>query len=72
LVLWQKKKPTVETMHRIRKWLSTNNEWLAKGAHDGKKFTEECDYDEEKILQSYTWDFCRAKFKELYPTETFY
>jgi len=72
LVLWQHKEPTVETRHRLKKWLSTDNEWLAKGSHDGKKFTEDCVYDEEKILQSYTWDFCRAKFKSLYPTETFY
>jgi len=72
LVLWQKKKPTVETMYRLKKWMSTDNEWLAKGSHDGKKFTEDCNYNEEKVLESYTWDFCRAKFKELYPTETFY
>jgi len=72
LVLWQNKKPTVETRHRLKKWLETDNEWLIKGARDGKKFTEECNYDEEKILSTYTWDFCRSKFKSLYPTQTFY
>jgi len=72
LVLWQNKKPTVETRHRLKKWLQTNNEWLLKGSQDGKQFTEECEYDEEKILQTYTWDFCREKFKSLYPTETVY
>ena len=72
LVLWQNKKPTVETRHRLKKWLETDNEWLAKGSQDGKQFTEECEYDEDKILQTYTWDFCREKFKSLYPTETVY
>ena len=72
LVLWQSKKPTVETRHRLKKWLETDNEWLAKGSQDGKLFTEECEYDEDKILQTYTWDFCREKFKSLYPTETVY
>lgn len=72
LVLWQKKKPTVETRHRLKKWLGTDNLWLARGSHDGKSFTEECKFDEDKILQSYTWDFCRERFKSLYPTETFY
>ena len=72
LVLWQNKKPTVETNHRLKKWLETDNEWLAKGSQDGKQFTEECEYDEDKILQTYTWDFCREKFKSLYPTETVY
>ena len=72
LVLWQNKKPTVETRHRLKRWLETDNEWLSKGARDGKKFTEDCDYDEEKILQTYSWDFCRNRFKSLYPTQTFY
>ena len=72
LVLWQKQKPTVETRHRLKKWLETDNEWLSKGSQDGKHFTEECKFDEDKILQTYTWDFCREKFKQLYPTETFY
>ena len=72
LVLWQNKKPTVETRHRLKKWLETDNEWLAKGSQDGKQFTEECEYDESKILQTYTWDFCREKFKSLYPTEIVY
>ena len=72
LVLWQKNKPTVETRYRLHKWLNSDNEWLSKGATDGKKFTEECKFDENKILQSYTWDFCRDRFKQLYPTETFY
>ncbi len=72
LVLWHSKKPTVETSHRLKKWLNTDNEWLAKGSHDGKQFTEECEFEEDKILQTYTWDFCREKFKQLYPTETFY
>ena len=72
LVLWQSKKPTVETRHRIKKWLETDNKWLAKGSKDGKEFTEECEYDEDKILKTYTWDFCREKFKSVYPTETFY
>ena len=72
LVLWQNEKPTVETRYRLQKWLSTDNEWLAKGAKDGKQFTEDCLFNEDLILQSYTWDFCRNKFKQLYPTETFY
>jgi hypothetical protein len=72
LVLWQNNKPTVETRHRLKKWLETDNEWLAKGSHDGKKFTEECKYDESKLLQTYNWDFCRERFKSLYPTETVY
>ena len=72
LVLWQNSKPTVETRYRLKKWLETDNEWLAKGSHDGKKFTEECKYDESKLLQTYNWNFCREKFKSLYPTETVY
>ncbi len=72
LVLWQKKKPTVETKHRLSNWLKVENKWLLKGAMDGKKFTEDCNYDLEKILQTYTWDFCRSKFKSLYPSENFY
>lgn len=72
LVLWQEKKPTVETRHRLKRWLETDHVWLSKGALDGKQFVEHCEYDEEKILQTYSWDFCREKFKSLYPTETFY
>ena len=72
LVLWQEKKPTVETRFRLKKWLGTDNEWLSKGAQDGKRFAEECGYDESKILSTYTWEFCREKFKSLYPTEIFY
>jgi len=72
LVLWQEKKPTVETRFRLKKWLDTDNEWLSKGAQDGKRFAEECGYDESKILSTYTWEFCREKFKSLYPTEIFY
>jgi len=72
LVLWQKQRPTVETRYRLKKWLDTDNKWLAKGSVDGKQFTEESDFDEDIILQSYTWDFCREKFKSLYPTETVY
>ena len=72
LVLWQHRKPTIETGYRLKKWLDTDNKWLATGAMDGKQFTEEAEYDENKILQTYTWDFCREKFKSLYPTETFY
>ena len=72
LVLWQKQKPTVETKYRLKKWLDTDNKWLARGSLDGKQFTEESDFDEDIILQSYTWDFCREKFRSLYPTETFY
>ncbi len=72
LVLWQHRKPTIETGYRLKKWLDTDNKWLANGAMDGKQFTEESEYDEDKILQTYTWDFCREKFKSLYPTETFY
>ena len=72
LVLWQKQKPTVETNYRLSKWLKVDNEWLAKGAIDGKKFTEDCNYEIDKILSTYTWDFCRDKFRSLYPNETFY
>ena len=72
LELWQNKKPTVENRFRLKKWLETDNTWLRKGAEDGKNFTIESKYDEDVILQTYTWDFCRTKFKSLYPTETFY
>ena len=72
LVLWQNTKPTIETRHRLKKWLGTNNEWLRKGSQDGKAFTEECGFDEKKIIRSYTWDFCREKFRSLYPKETSY
>tara|TARA_B100000941_G_scaffold94149_1_gene65410 strand:+ start:195 stop:1520 length:1326 start_codon:yes stop_codon:yes gene_type:complete len=72
LVLWQNRKPTVETRHRLNKWLKTDNEWLAKGSNDGKQFTIECAYDEDKILQTYSWDFCREKFRSLYPKEILY
>ena len=72
LELWQNKKPTVENRFRLKKWLETDNHWLRKGAEDGKRFTIESKYNEEVILQTYTWDFCRKKFKSLYPTETFY
>ena len=72
LELWQNKKPTVENRFRLKKWLQTDNLWLRKGAVDGKKFTIESKYNEDVILQTYTWDFCREKFKSLYPTETFY
>jgi hypothetical protein len=72
LVLWNKNKPTVETKYRIEKWLSTSNKWLGRGANDGKQFVLDCNYNETQIKQSYTWDFCRKKFKELYPEEQYY
>ena len=52
--------------------MATEHKWLARGSKDAKDFVKECAYDEDKILKTYTWDFCRSKFKSLYPTETFY
>lgn len=72
LELWQEQKPTVENRFRLKRWLETKNKWLRKGAEDGKNFTIQSKYDEQTILQTYTWDFCRAKFKSLYPDETYY
>ena len=72
LILWNERKPTVETSYRLKKWMATEHKWLARGSKDAKDFVKECAYDEDKILQTYTWDFCRSKFKSLYPTETFY
>jgi len=72
LVYWNKNKPTVETSYRIKKWLDCENLWLQKGAKDGKQFTEESNFDIDKIQNTYYWDFCRDKFKTLYPNETSY
>ena len=72
LILWNEHKPTVETSYRLKKWKATEHKWLARGSKDAEDFVKECAYNEDKILQTYTWDFCRSKFKSLYPTETFY
>ena len=72
LVYWYKNKPTVENNFRIKKWLACDHEWLQKGAQEGKKFTEESNYNLDTILNTYSWDFCRAKFKQLYPNEPLY
>lgn len=72
LIYWNSIKPTVETAFRIKKWLDCDHIWLSKGAHDGKKFVEEIDYDYNELMHTYSWDFCRERFKSLYPTETFY
>ena len=72
LIYWQHHKPTVETNFRLGKWLSCENEWLRKGAIDGKKFTEEINFSETAILETYSWDFCRNRFKTAYPTEVYY
>ena len=72
LVYWNKKKPTVETAYRIQKWKKTDVQWLSAGAKDAVDFIEEIDYSYDELLQTYSWDFCRSKFKQLYPDETFY
>jgi hypothetical protein len=72
LIFWNHKRPTVETTFRIKKWLSTNNKWLAKGASDAKDFIESIEYSNELIKQTYTWEFVRNKFKTLYPAEQYY
>jgi len=72
LIYWNRKKPTVETTYRIRKWLECNHPWLSKGAIDGKKFVEEIDYNYDDLMSTYSWDFCRERFKSLYPQQDFY
>ena len=72
LVYWNKKKPTVETAYRIQKWKKTDVQWLSAGAKDAVDFIKEIDYSYDELLQTYSWDFCRSKFKQLYPDETFY
>jgi hypothetical protein len=72
LIYWNNLKPTIETSYRIKKWLNCKNEWLAKGAHDGKKYVEETNFEHSELLKTYTWDFCREKFKTLYPLQNFY
>lgn len=72
LLYWNKKKPTVETTYRIKKWKDTNIKWLSAGAADAVAFINEIDYSYEKLLETYSWDFCRYRFKKLYPNEIFY
>lgn len=72
LIFWNHKSPTVETTFRIKKWLSTNNKWLSRGASDAKDFIESIEYNDELIKQTYTWEFVRNKFKTLYPAEKYY
>jgi len=72
LIYWNREKPTVENTYRIKKWKSTNIEWLARGAKDAEDFVYEINFSYEKLKQTYTWDFCRSRFKSLYPNETFY
>lgn len=72
LIFWNRQKPTVENAYRIKKWKSTNIEWLARGAKDAEDFINEIDFSYEKLKQTYSWDFCRTRFKSLYPNETFY
>ena len=72
LIYWNSLKPTIETTYRIKKWLECKNEWLARGAYDGKKFIEQINFKYDELLKTYTWDFCREKFKTLYPQQNFY
>ena len=72
LVFWNNSRPTVETSYRIRKWLACNNEWLKKGANDGKEFVEDIKFDYDQLVQTYTWDFCREQFRKKYPEQPFY
>ena len=72
LIYWNSKTPTVETSHRINKWKSTRNQWLAKGAKDAEQFLKQINFNYDQLQQTYSWDFCRKKFKSLYPEETFY
>jgi hypothetical protein len=72
LVYWNMKKPTVETAYRIKKWQKTENKWLSAGATDAVEFLKEIEYSHDKLLQTYNWDFCRSRFKQLYPQEIFY
>jgi len=72
LLLWNKQMPTVETKYRIEKWLSTNNKWLKNGAHDAKKFVEDCNFDETQIEKNYSWEFTKKTFSRLYPEEKYY
>lgn len=72
LIYWNKIKPTVETTFRIKKWMSVDQKWLSAGARDADNFINEIDFDDKKLLDTYSWDFCRSRFKQLYPTENFY
>jgi len=72
LILWNKQRPTVETGYRIEKWLSTDNTWLKRGAHDAKKFVEDSNFDIVKIEETYSWKFTKETFSKLYPAEQSY
>jgi len=72
LILWNKQRPTVETGYRIEKWLSTDNTWLKRGAHDAKKFVEDSNFDIVKIEETYSWEFTKETFAKLYPAEQYY
>jgi hypothetical protein len=72
LILWNKQRPTVETGYRIEKWLSTDNTWLKRGAHDAKKFVEDSNFDIVKIEETYSWEFTKETFSKLYPAEQSY
>lgn len=72
LILWNNQRATVETGYRIEKWLCADHTWLKRGAHDAKKFVEDCNFNVAKIEETYSWKFTRDTFSKLYPAEPSY
>ena len=67
-------KPTVESQHRLKKWLTLgkgeNAEWLHRGALDGKSHYETHKDDYSKLMYSYDYEWIKGKLRSSYPTQT--
>lgn len=67
-------KPTVESQHRLKKWLTMgkgeNAEWLHRGALDGKYHYETHKDDYSKLMYSYDYEWIKEKLRSSYPTQT--
>ena len=54
------------------KVLAMDPSQMLSRAEDAEQFLKQINFNYDQLQQTYSWDFCRKKFKSLYPEETFY
>ena len=62
--------PTIETSHRLKKWLTVADgkfaEWCLKGATDAVEYYESVNGNYDKLMLTYEWDWLRTYYSAKY------